>query len=218
MMDRRRWGACVALSLLINPLNIYADFAYDSYSFGSSAEGSMSAEIPVERSYSSPRLRDEEAQYVYNSHSSRRTRHTRTHEIEMPQHIQALGEKVIIVDPNTHSWGAYNAHGELVRSGLATSGSHWCPDLGRSCRTAAGSFRIVSLGSRDCFSRKFPLGRGGAPMPYCMFFNRSQALHGSYEVAPANVSHGCVRLHVSDAEWLRYNFATIGTKVIIRAY
>jgi lipoprotein-anchoring transpeptidase ErfK/SrfK len=59
---------------------------------------------------------------------------------------------------------------------------------------------------------------GGAPMPYCMFFNGSQGLHGSYEVVDGNASHGCVRMTVSDAEWVRFNFATIGTKVVVRPY
>jgi lipoprotein-anchoring transpeptidase ErfK/SrfK len=59
-----------------------------------------------------------------------------------------------------------------------------------------------------------------------MFFNGGQALHGSYQVVPANISHGCVRLRVKDAKWLRYNFAEeptaqnedLGTIVIIKSY
>ena len=44
-------------------------------------------------------------------------------------------------------------------------------------------------------------------MPYCMFFNGGQALHGSPGgVMLGNESHGCVRMFVSDAEWLRYEF------------
>lgn len=140
--------------------------------------------------------------------------------------MSASAEKVIIVDPNTHSWAAYSASGELLRSGMATAGNSWCRDIRRSCKTKAGVFRIYSLGSRGCRSSKFPLPRGGAPMPYCMFFNGGQALHGSNEVVAANVSHGCVRLHVEDAAWIRFNFAERpnasnnyrGTKVIIRRY
>ncbi len=57
-------------------------------------------------------------------------------------------------------------------------------------------------------------------MPYCMFFNKDQALHGvpDSEVADANLSHGCVRMHVADAEWLRYNFVNIGTPVVVKSY
>lgn len=139
---------------------------------------------------------------------------------------RSYGEKVIVVDPNTHTWAAYSSDGELLRSGMATAGSHWCRDIHRPCKTRSGSFRIYSLGSSGCKSSKFPVGRGGAPMPYCMFFNGGQALHGSYEVVPGNISHGCVRLHVEDAEWIRFNFAERpnasnnyrGTKVIIRSY
>lgn len=135
----------------------------------------------------------------------------------IPGHINT-SEKVVVVDPRVHAWGAYGANGDLIRAGLATAGSSWCPDLGRPCRTKVGSFRVNSLGSPNCKSTIFPLPRGGAPMPYCMFFNKNQGLHGSYEVVEGNVSHGCVRMHVSDAEWLRYNFVNIGTKVIVRPY
>lgn len=151
----------------------------------------------------------------------------RSHSLaDIPAQIDPPGEKVIIVDPNIHVWGAYSADGELMRSGMATAGNNWCRDIRRSCRTKAGTFRIYSLGSSGCRSHKFPRPRGGAPMPYCMFFNGGQALHGSYEVVAANVSHGCIRLHVEDAKWIRFNFAEgpdadndyQGTKVIIRAY
>jgi len=133
--------------------------------------------------------------------------------------IRSSGEKVIIVNPNRHIFQAYDASGRLVRSGMVTAGNSWCPDIRRPCKTRAGSFRIFSLGGPGCKSKRYPLPHGGAPMPYCMFFNGNQALHGSYEVVPGrNVSHGCVRIHVNDAEWLRYNFATYGTKVIVKPY
>ncbi len=137
---------------------------------------------------------------------------------EPPSHISPPMEKVIIVDPRAHNFGAYDASGTLLRSGVATAGSDWCRDLHRRCHTRSGTFRIYTLGSPSCISHKFPLPRGGAPMPYCMFFNGGQGLHGSYEVVAGNISHGCVRLHVDDARWIRYNFATIGTKVIVKSY
>lgn len=134
----------------------------------------------------------------------------------LPQSL-STNEKTILVDPNVHAWGAYSG-GKLIKGGMATAGSNWCSDIGRSCRTSSGTFRIQSLGAESCKSHIFPLPRGGAPMPYCMFFHGGQGLHGSYEVVDGNVSHGCVRLHVSDAEWIRFNFANVGTKVVIRSY
>lgn len=166
--------------------------------------------------------------YAYNQDAdeykySQQYRHPRVHRTNhavgysrASQNISTR-EKVIIIDPVEHSWGAYSG-GKLLRSGLATAGSHWCSDLGRPCRTRSGTFRIYSLGDSSCVSSKFPLGEGGAPMPYCMYFNGAQALHGSYEVVAGNISHGCVRLHVDDARWIRFHFATIGTKVIVRPY
>lgn len=136
----------------------------------------------------------------------------------LPGQIATNGKRVIMIDPNAHGWGAYGEDGKLIRSGLATAGANWCPDIGRPCRTKAGVFSIQSLGSADCVSRKFPVGRGGAPMPYCMFFHGGQAIHGSNQVVPANVSHGCVRVNVEDAAWIRFNFVTVGTKVIVSPY
>lgn len=147
-----------------------------------------------------------------------------TADAPLPQYITPPGEKVIVVDPNEHVWGAYLSNGKLHRWGIATTGSNWCRDLKRPCRTQTGTFRIYSLGDSSCTSKKFPMPGGGAPMPYCMFFNRDEAIHGSDNVEYANVSHGCVRVHVSDAKWLRFHFVDgpsltnqyRGTKVIIK--
>lgn len=160
---------------------------------------------------------------VYARNTSSEKPHT-----TLPNLIVSPGEKVIIVDPRLHQWGAYDESGQLVKSGLATAGSDWCRDLGRSCHTKSGSFRIYSLGDSDCKSHKFPLPRGGAPMPYCMHFHNGQALHGaaSHNVIFGNASHGCVRMHVEDARWVRYHFVEgpskknnyRGTLVYVRTY
>lgn len=144
-----------------------------------------------------------------------------------PLNIDAPGERLVIVDPMRLAWGAYDTDGTLVRWGPASSGSDYCRDLDEACQTRAGTFRIYSLGSSDCISHKFPLPDGGAPMPYCMYFNNGQALHGEPDGLPGyNASHGCVRLYVNDAEWLRYDFVEDanesndyrGTKIIIGSY
>jgi len=142
------------------------------------------------------------------------------------QALNTRGEKVIVVDPHRHTFAAYDANGHLKRSGMASSGRNYCPDIRRPCRTHTGYFRLYYLGDESCYSTRYPLPNGGAPMPYCMYFNGNQALHGSYEVAYANLSHGCVRLRVSDAAWLRYHFVESpnasnhyrGTLVIIKPY
>jgi lipoprotein-anchoring transpeptidase ErfK/SrfK len=161
--------------------------------------------IPAQRQVNSSHQLNH--QYIYDASDGR-----------LPKQIPAEGEKVIIVDPKVHAWGAYSSSGMLMKQGLAAAGSKWCADLNRPCRTKSGIFRIQSLGDSDCISSRYPLGEGGAPMPYCMYFNGNQGLHGSNQVAAANISHGCVRLRVSDAQWLRYHFAQRGTKVIIKNY
>jgi lipoprotein-anchoring transpeptidase ErfK/SrfK len=60
-----------------------------------------------------------------------------------------------------------------------------------------------------------------------MYFSNGQAFHGEPNGLPGyNASHGCVRLYVRDAEWLRYDFVEPpdidndyrGTKVIVKPY
>lgn len=133
--------------------------------------------------------------------------------------IAPPGEKEVIIDPVFEAWAAYDAQGNLVRWGPASSGRAYCKDIDKPCYTHEGSYRVFSLGSSDCFSTKFPVPDGGAPMPYCMYFNNGQALHGEPNGLPGyNASHGCVRLYVNDAEWLRYDFVEMGTKIVVKPY
>lgn len=136
----------------------------------------------------------------------------------LPSLISAPGEKVIVFDPREHAWGAYLPDGRLLRQGLASGGKDWCKDMHQPCHTHVGSFRIRSLGSAKCVSPSFPVPKGGSPMPYCMYYSREQALHGSYNVVSGNISHGCIRVHVNDAKWIRNNFAELGTLVVVRPY
>lgn len=144
----------------------------------------------------------------------------------LPQSINTNGEKTILVDPANHFYGAYGKNGHLIRWGIATTGANDCKDSDKSCRTQTGHYRIYSLGNEHCVSSKYPYPTGGAPMPYCMFFVNGQAIHGSDDVQSANASHGCVRVHVSDAKWLRYQFVEApspsnhyqGTLVMIKNY
>lgn len=136
----------------------------------------------------------------------------------LPLNIPAPGVKTVVIDQNELAWGAYNPSGELVKWGPISGGRSFCPDIGHSCRTISGEFTIYSERGAGCFSNKFPVGKGGAKMPYCMFFHGGYALHGSYEVPGYHASHGCVRLFISDAKWLNTEFVNIGsTKVIVRA-
>lgn len=122
------------------------------------------------------------------------------------QEIDPPGKKTIIVSISDLAFGAYNPDGTLEHWGPISAAKGYCPDTGKACRTATGKFSIYEKRGAGCFSTKFPIGRGGAPMPYCMFFHKGFALHGSYIVPGYNDSHGCVRLFVSDAKWLNQEF------------
>lgn len=133
------------------------------------------------------------------------------------QHSYSAGNSFVF-DPSTHSWKAINESGQVIRSGKASGGKKYCKDLRRSCKTPSGVYKVISKGNSKCHSSRYPLGKGGAPMPYCMFFSKNYAVHGSYDVPHYNASHGCVRVSPHDAKWLSSNFMKIGTRVIVKPY
>lgn len=159
------------------------------------------------RSYSSSN------EYPYSSHYDESKYSSR-----MPSTISS-GGKVIVVDAKLFAWGAYQ-DGKFVRGGIANAGANYCPDKGGSCRTTIGTFRIYSMGDVNCASKIYPIPKGGALMPYCMYFYNGESLHGSpdHMLSENNISHGCIHMRIPDAEWLRYNFASVGTKVVIQPY
>ena len=141
--------------------------------------------------------------------------------VEVPESIDT-NEKTFVFSPAKGYWAAYDADGDLIRKGIASGGSSFCKDLGGSCRTKVGDFRIYRRGDAECRSNKYPLDRApgepGSPMPYCAFFNGGMAIHASGFVPKWNASHGCVRTPHQDMEWLHHNFLEMGTRVIIKPY
>ncbi len=129
----------------------------------------------------------------------------------MPTHIDTLNEKAIVVDLSQQAFGAYDRNGKKIKWGPISGGKAWCADVGRSCKTVTGTFRVTREGGAGCVSRKYD----NAPMPYCMFFHRGYAMHGA--VLPGHhASHGCVRMFTEDAKWLNHEFVTPGTKIIVK--
>lgn len=142
----------------------------------------------------------------------------------MDKKIDTSGEKLILVDLTKMAWAAYGEDGRMVKWGPASGGQNYCPDMHRECTTIQGVFQVFEKKDQTCQSESFPIDRGGgSPMPYCMFFSKGFALHGSYELPGYNASHGCVRMYKVDAEWLNHEFVHLpdspsdrGTKVIVR--
>jgi len=136
-----------------------------------------------------------------------------------PATREATGKKVFVFDPKLTAWAAYDAHGQLVKTGSASGGKDFCEDIGKSCRTVTGVFHVYSKKGPDCVSSIYPIEtHGGGRMPYCMHFHGGYSIHAAYEVPNANVSHGCVRVLPSAAEWLNENFIDVGTTVIVKPY
>ena len=133
-------------------------------------------------------------------------------------------EKQIVVDQDKLAWAAYNEEGQLVNWGPIASGRDKCSDSANSCRTLTGVYRVFSKEDSHCKSDVFPIGKGGAKMPYCMYFHKGFALHGADDMPGYRASHGCVRLFTDDAKWLNLHFVETsnasnqnkGTKVVVR--
>jgi len=66
----------------------------------------------------------------------------------------------------------------------------------RGYRTSTGSYKPKWL-ARMHYSSKYD----NSPMPHSIFFHGGYAIHGTYEIKRLGrpVSHGCVRLHPSNA-------------------
>lgn len=141
-----------------------------------------------------------------------------------PKKIKADHDKQVIVDQTKLAWAAYDPDGNLVKWGPISSGRTKCSDSNRVCLTMTGVFRIFSKEDSKCKSDVFPIGKGGAPMPYCMYFHKGFAMHGSTDIPGYRASHGCVRMFTQDAKWLNENFVQatneaknqVGTKVVVR--
>ncbi len=133
--------------------------------------------------------------------------------------------KQIIIDQEKLAWGAYDQDGQLIKWGPISSGSDKCSDNSSpTCRTLSGIFDVFSREGDKCKSNIFPVGKGGAKMPYCMYFHKGLAMHGSTDIPGFRASHGCVRMFTRDAKWLNEQFVEtssarnnfMGTIVVIR--
>ncbi len=134
----------------------------------------------------------------------------------MPLYRTTYHRKLLLIDLKKFAFGAYDSNGKLLRWGPVSGGRAWCPILGHSCLSAAGSFTIYRKGGENCRSRTYPIvTKGGAPMPYCMFYHKGYAIHASSLSGFLNRSRGCLRLFYNDAKWLNQQFAKIGTRVLV---
>lgn len=76
----------------------------------------------------------------------------------------------------------------------------WAVSTGRGrYRTPTGSYSVKRMHARY-FSRKY----NNAPMPHSLFFRGGYAVHGTNHISALGrpASHGCVRLHPSNARAL----------------
>jgi hypothetical protein len=140
----------------------------------------------------------------------------------IPSSWDTAGKKVFVFDPKKYTWAVYDKKGSLVKSGKASGGKNYCPDLNESCRTVIGTYQVNNKKGAHCKSSQFPIKAnqesGGAAMPYCMYFHEGYAIHGANNVFRKHTSHGCIHVSKQDAKWLHEKFIDIGTTIIVLPY
>lgn len=167
--------------------------------------------------YDESTLITDDAGYVHRTMHYLRDKRGRDY---FPMEIKASGERVFVFDPKASAWAAYDEEGKRVMTGSGSAGVDVCEENpNQSCRTITGTFHVYNKHGVDCRSGEYPVTtKGGAKMPYCMYFYQGFTIHAAYEVPDHPSSHGCVRVLPSAAKWLNEEFMRIGTKVIILAY
>jgi lipoprotein-anchoring transpeptidase ErfK/SrfK len=113
------------------------------------------------------------------------------------------GARWIDVNLSTQSVYAYEG-GTVVNSFVVSTGTWIHP-------TVTGKYKIyMKLSSGNMSGPGYFL----PDVPYIMYFYKSYGLHGTYwhNNFGTPMSHGCVNLRTSDAEWL-YHWASVGTVV-----
>lgn len=156
-MHGKSWIACLGVGLTLSFTAAQADVGDQCYGLKPVKDAPDLSQWLSENQSEAADLAGRQVVQVYNESIAKR--YIRT------------GQRVLVFRPHAYKWYLYN-HGRLVKSGIANGGKSWCSDLGRSCRTPAGVFKVYREGGAGCKSSKFPIGKGGAPMPYCMFLKR----------------------------------------------
>ncbi len=113
------------------------------------------------------------------------------------------GARWIDVNLSAQSVTAYEGD-TPVNSFIVSTGTRYTP-------TVTGKFKIwIKFKSSSMSGPGYYLPN----VPYIMYFHKGYGLHGTYWHSNFGtpMSHGCVNLRTSDAEWL-YNFASVGTVV-----
>lgn len=113
------------------------------------------------------------------------------------------GERWIDVNLSAQRLTAY-VGSTAVRSTLVSTGLPSTP-------TVTGSYRIYVKYTSATMSGP---GYYRANVPYVMYFYRGYSIHGTYWHSNfgSPMSHGCVNLPTSEAQWL-FNWASVGTLV-----
>jgi len=122
-----------------------------------------------------------------------------------PPGVVAGGNGGRWIDVNLSTQSVYAYEGDTVVNSFVVSTGTWLTP------TVTGKYKIwVKFKSTSMSGPGYFLPN----VPYVMYFYKGYGLHGTYwhNNFGTPMSHGCVNLRTTDAEWL-YNWASVGTVV-----
>ncbi|MGZ8330608.1 MAG: L,D-transpeptidase [Rhodoplanes sp.] len=121
----------------------------------------------------------------------------------LPLRLCALLFILVGVPASAHAAVVVTVDKSTQRMSVAVDGTprhNWAVSTGRAgYGTPSGTYAPTRL-ERTWFSRAYY----NSPMPHSIFFHGGYAIHGSYEISRLGgpASHGCIRLHPSNAATL----------------
>ncbi len=118
------------------------------------------------------------------------------------------GEKWIDIDLTAQTVTAYEGETPVFNALVSTGTSQY--------QTVVGVYKVYVKHKKTRMRGGYGVEAYDLPdVPYVMYFYRGYGLHGTYwhNNFGTPMSHGCVNLSTTDAEWL-FNWASVGTRVV----
>lgn len=145
----------------------------------------------------------------------------------LPRNRHSLLSHELVFSPRDLAWGLY-VDGNLKMWGAAAGGREYCENLGRTCRTPVGTFKVIATyGATGSLAR--PIGCAQCePIPFFTLFHLSDEIERAQvgvgvhpgDINGEHLSHGCVRTSYQSARYIHEFYENLppGSSVTVLQY